>query len=110
MPLGQVDRLPAALRRPRNPSGEIDLRPVHQGHEFEIWPPDPARQRERLLQMRLCLVGPGRPGLGVAQADQRQRAQLLAQAGLRRLRGIGLRQQPPRLLRPAPQVAVLLGQ
>jgi hypothetical protein len=78
VPLGQVDRLPAEFRRPRKPPVELDLGPVRQAHELEVWPSDPARQRDRLLEMRLGLVEPTCPGLGVADVDQRQRAQLFS--------------------------------
>ena len=87
MPLGQLDRLPAALRGPHKRSGDLAHRLVGQAAELQIGPPDPARQRDALLQVPLCLLQPGRPELGDAQADQRQRAQLLAQARLRRRPG-----------------------
>ena len=62
-----------------------------------------SRCRSRLLE-------PGRPVLGDAEVDQRQRAQVLAQAGLRRVRGLGHGLQPPRLLGHRRQVAALAGQ
>ena len=60
----------------------------------------------------------GGPDLGGAEAHQRQRAQVLAQARprrrrqviLRRVRGLGRGPQPPRLLSHRPQVPPLPGQ
>src|SRR3979411_2501765 len=48
--------------------------------------------------MRRRLLEPGDAVLGDTQVDQRQRTQLLAQAGLRRLRSLGRGPEPPRLL------------
>src|SRR5205085_10392144 len=79
LPFGQVDRLPAALRRPRKRSEELDSRLVDQAAELEERPADPARQRDALVQVPLCLLETGRPELGDAQADQRQRTQFLAE-------------------------------
>jgi len=103
--LGQLDCLPAELLCPRKPPVEVDLRLVHQAHELEIGPPDPARQCDRLLQVRLGLVEPACPGFAVADFYQRQRAQLLAQVWPRRLRNLGRRQQPLRLVSPRREVA-----
>ena len=111
VPLGQLDRLPGALRRLREKGPvELDLRPVHQAHELEIGPPDPARQRDPLFQVRLGLVESACPGLDVGDFDQRKRAQLVIQADPRRrrqvirchfpghVRGSGQGLQLPRLL------------
>jgi hypothetical protein len=54
VPLGQVDRPPAELRRARQRPGDLTRRLVGQGNELEIWPPDPARHRGRLFQVRLA--------------------------------------------------------
>ena len=89
MPFGQLDRLPAVLRRPGKRPPDVERRLVRQAEELQIRPPDPARQRDALLQVWLGLLEPGRPVLGDAQVDQRQRAQVLAQAGPRRVRGLG---------------------
>jgi hypothetical protein len=89
---------------------ELDLRPVRQAHELEIGPPDPARQRDPLFQVRLGLVESSRPGLTVADFDQRKRAQLIVQARPRRVRGPGQGLQPLRLLGHRLQVPVLASQ
>src|SRR5579862_7407916 len=59
------------------PPAEVYLRPVHQAHELEIWPLDPARQRDCLVQMVLGLVEVAGPGLGIADFEKRQRTELL---------------------------------
>jgi len=110
VPLGQLDRLPAAFRRPRKRPVKLDRRLVRQAGELQVRPPDPARQRDALLQVRLGLDGPGCPAPGDAEADQREAAQLLIQAGLRRLRGPGQGLHPLRLLGHRRQVASLAGQ
>ncbi len=110
MPFGQLDRLPAALRPPRKRPRDLNRRLIRQAGELQIGPPDPARQRDALLQVRLGPLEPGRPVLGDAQVDQRQRAQVLAQAGPRRVRGLGCGLQAPRLLDHRREVAALAGQ
>jgi hypothetical protein len=107
VPPGQLDRLPAPFCGPRKPPRELDLRPVHEADELEIGPPDPARQRDPLLQVELCLVEPTGPDLRVGQADQGQRAQLLAQSRLRHVRGSARRLQPLCLLGYRRQVALV---
>jgi hypothetical protein len=62
-----------------------------------------------LLQVSPCLLRPGCPALGAAEIDQRQAAQLLAQAGLRRLRGPGHGLQLLRQLGHPRQVAASAG-
>ena len=47
--------LPRSAARGNEPV-ELDLRPVHQAHELQIGPPDPARQRDPLFQVRLGLL------------------------------------------------------
>jgi hypothetical protein len=49
-----------------------------QPRELEVRAPKPARQRDPLLQV-LCRTEPGGPALRVAEADQDQRAQFLAE-------------------------------
>ena len=83
---------------------------IRQAGELQIGPPDPAGQRDALLQVRLGVLEPGRPVLGDAQVDQRQRAQVLAQAGPRRVRSLGRGLQPPRLLGHRRRIAALPGQ
>ena len=117
VPPGQLDRPHTVLCRPlKRP---VDRRLVCHAGELEIWPPDPARQRHALFQVPLCLLEPGGPNLllepggpdlGDAEADQRQRPQVLTQAGLRRLRRLGQGLQPPRLLGHRRQVSALAGQ
>ena len=60
--------------------------------------------------MRRRLLEPGDAVLGDTQVDQRQRTQLLAQAGLRRLRSLGRGPEPPRLLDHRGNVPTLPGQ
>ena len=110
VPFGQPDRLPAALRRPRR-RPEISIaawcaRPVNSRYGRPIR----RASTTPCVQVPLRLLEPGRPELGDAEADQRQRAQLLAQAGLRRVRSLGHGPQPPRLLRHRRDVAALPGQ
>jgi hypothetical protein len=107
---GQLDRLHAVLRRPRKRPVELGDHLVRQAGELEIRPPDPSRQRDALLQVRLGLVEPDRPDLGDAEADKCQRAQFLAQAGLRRVLGLGQGLQPLRLFGHRRQVPALPGQ
>ena len=107
---GQLDRLPAALRSARvGPQGG-EFRPVRQGGELEIRPPDPARQSHALLQVLVCVLETERPDFGDAEADQRQRSQVLAQAELRSVRRVDGGQQPVRRLRHRRQVPALPGQ
>ena len=49
----------------------------------------------------------GSPHLGDAEADERQAAQLLPQAGQRRVRRLSYRLQPPRLFRHRRRIAAL---
>ena len=67
-------------------------------------------QRPGLFEMLLCLFEPGRPELGGAEAEQRYRAQLLAQSHLRRRQGPGRLEQLPRLLDEDRDVAAQPGQ
>ena len=109
VPLGQFDRLPAALGSPRERLVHPSCRLVGQVCELKKRPPDPAGQRDAHLQMALWVLS-GCPELGGAEADQRQRAQFLAQARLRRVRGLGHGLQPLRLLGHRLQVPALAGQ
>ena len=88
MPLGQLDRLPAALGSPRERPVDPSSCLIGQASELKKRPPDPARQCDAHLQMALWVLS-GCPELGTAEADQRQRAQLLAQERLRCVRGRG---------------------
>jgi hypothetical protein len=49
VPFGQLDRLPAALGRPRKRPEDLDRCLVRQAGEFQIGPPDPAGQRDAVL-------------------------------------------------------------
>ena len=109
VPFGQLDRLHAPFGRQGKRPEELDRRLVGQAGELQIRPPDPARQRDALLQVPLGLLEPAHPQLGAAEADQRQRAQLLAQAGLRRLRRLRQGLQPLRLLGHRLRVPALPG-
>ena len=91
VPFGQLGRLPAVLHRQGKRPEELVIRGVDQAGELQIRPSDPARQRDALLQVPFGVLGPGCPELGAAEADQRQRAQVLAQPGPRRRRQDGLR-------------------
>ena len=82
---------------------------MRQAAELKKRPPDLERQRPALLQVLLCLLELGRPDLGGAEADQRQRAQLLAQARLRRVRRLGQGLQALRLVGHRRQVPALPG-
>ena len=109
MPPGQLDHLHAALGCPPGRAVDLDLRLVRQAGEFKKRPSDPARQRYALVQVPLRLLELGSPDLGTAQVDQRQRAQLLTQAGLCRLGGLSQRLQPLCLLGDSRQVPALPG-
>jgi hypothetical protein len=108
VPLGQFDRLPGGLSwarkqgrdlaRPRRRPSDFGHRQACQAGELQERPPEPARQRDALLQVFVCPLEPGGPGLGAAQADQRQRTQVPAQVRLRRLQRLGCGLQPLRLL------------
>ncbi len=65
------------------------------------------RQRNAPPQVPLCLLELACPDLGDAEADQRQRAQVLAQERLRRVRGPGQGLQTPDLLGHRGQIAAL---
>ncbi len=109
VPACQLDRLPAALRRRRRRFEDLDHCQVGQAAEFKKRQPDPVRHRLALLQVPRCLIEPGCPYLGDAEADQRQPAQLLAEAEPPRVLGLGHCPQPPRLLNRGREVAALLG-
>jgi hypothetical protein len=110
VPFGQPDRLPAVLRRPGERPADVKRRLVRQAGELQVRPPDPARQRDALLQVRLGLLEPGCPVLGDAEVDQRQRAQVLAQAATRRAWGLGRGLQQLPLLGHRREVPALAGQ
>jgi hypothetical protein len=74
VPLGQLDRLPAVLRRSNRGSVGLSQRLVSQAGEHEKRPPNPARQRDALFQVLPSVLEPGRPQFGDAHADERQRA------------------------------------
>ncbi len=98
MPFRQLDRLPAPLRLRRiGPEQQHPVRPVGQAVELQVRPPDLARQVNAPLQMPLGIVELKGPDLGDAEADERRRAQILAQPELRGLGGLHEREQPPRL-------------
>jgi hypothetical protein len=97
VPLGQLHRLPAALGRPRERVVELVRRLVGQAGELQVWASALAGQRDAAVQVALGVRGCGRPELGAAEADQRQRAQVRAQAGRRRVRDFGHGLQFPRV-------------
>lgn len=76
MAFGYLDRLPAEVRGSWQPSAELYFCPVHQAHELEVRPLDPARYRHGLVQVALRVVEAADPGLGIADLEQRQRTQL----------------------------------
>jgi len=110
VPLGQLDGRHAVLLQPCERPVALGRRLVGQAGELQKRPSDPVRQYPALFQVPLGLRRPGRPVLGNAEADQRQRAQLLAEAGLRRLRRLREGPQPLRLLSRRLGVAALAGQ
>jgi DNA-binding CsgD family transcriptional regulator len=104
---GQLDRLPAAFGRPRIRVEHFGRRQVRQAGELQKRPPNSVRERNAPLQVPLCLRELACPDLGGAEADQRQRAQVLAQGAPSRVRGHGQGLQPPGLLGHREQVATL---
>ena len=107
---GQVNRLPAAPRSARVGPQSGEFRPVRQSGELEIRPPDPVRKSRALLQVLVRVLEAERPDFGDAEADQRQRSQVLAQAELRFVQCLDGREQPVRRLGHRRQVAPLPGQ
>jgi hypothetical protein len=89
VPPGQLDRLQASLRAQRKGVNNRDLREVAEAGELEIGPPDLTGQRHALLQMAFGLLVAECPGLGFAEADQRERAPLLAHPKLGPVRDPG---------------------
>ena len=115
---GQLHCLPAVFGRAGERVVELVRGLVGQAGELQVGPPALAGQRDAAFQAALGLLGRGRPELGAAQADQRQRAQVRAQAGprrrrhvvLRRVRDLGHGRQPLRLFGHAGRVPALDGQ
>jgi hypothetical protein len=107
---GQLDRLREPLRgQPERPEARRPA-PVRQAVDLEPGPPDPVRQGAPLLQVPFGISGPKHPQFGAAEADQRQRVQVLVQpvrCGAGRLRGW---QQPLCLLGDGRKVTASLRQ
>ena len=110
VPPGQLDRLPAPLRCRRERPEDRNFRPVRQAGELEIGPPDPAGQGDALLEVPLGLVAPEGQVSAMPRLISGQRAPVLAQPGLRRVRSLGRGEQPLRLLDDGREVAALAGQ
>ena len=109
MPLRQLDRLPTALHRQCGRPEARDHSPVRQAVDLQEGPPDPARQSDTQLKMRFGFVESQRPELGDAKADQRERAQFLAEPEPRHVQSTG-RLQLLHLLGDSPEIAALTGE
>jgi len=82
---------------------------VRQAVDLQVGPPDPARQSDTPLKVGFGFADSHRPELGDAQADQRERAQFLAEPGLRPVQGTG-RRQLLRLPGDSLKIAALTGE
>jgi hypothetical protein len=82
---------------------------VRQAVDRQDGPADPARQSDTPLKVRFGFADSRRPELGDGQADQRERAQFLAEPGLRHVQGAG-RLQLLHFLGDSPEIAALTGQ
>src|SRR6266852_1361319 len=78
-----------------------------QGVDLKKWALDLARQYHALLEVSVRVLGSIRPELGDAEADQGQRAQVLANSNRRRVRRRVWCEQPLRLLYYSWKVAAL---
>ena len=96
VPLGQFSASCRA-RPPRERMVKLVRRLVGQAGELQVGPSAPAGQRDAAVQIALGVLGRGHRVLGAAQADQRQRAEVRAQARLRRVRDLGHGLQVPRV-------------
>lgn len=91
----QSDRLPPALHRQRGRPEACDRSQVGQGTNLQEGSADPSGQSNTLLKVRVGFVDSQGPELGDAETDQRERAEFLAQSGLRHVQSNGLRQLRP---------------
>ena len=108
---GQLDRLPGPLRLRRlGPEQQHGVRPVGQAVEFQVRPPDLARQGNALGQMPFGVFELMGPDLGDTKADERRGAQILAQPELRGIGGLQEGEQPLRLLGHGREVVQAPGQ
>jgi hypothetical protein len=83
---------------------------VRQGVDLDVGLLDPAREGDALLQVPVRVIDSSRPELGGAKAEQRQRAEVLAESRPRRVGHRGRGQQPLRLLDHGREIAPLAGE